>query len=221
MAASQDTHAHGFVPALGYDLLTPLYDTVIQLTMREREFKQALVEQARIAPGMTVVDLGCGTGTLVLLVKQLQPAANVIGVDVDAKILDIARAKIERAGVAVELRQGLIQDVGLEPGSVDRVLTSLVLHHLTHEEKVAALRAVRTALRPGGELHVADFGPSHNLLMSILSLPFRFFDGHARTADNFEGRMVDVMREAGFKDVTDRAARATAFGSLHFWSAVA
>jgi ubiquinone/menaquinone biosynthesis C-methylase UbiE len=221
MAASQDTHGHGFVPALGYDFLTPLYDTVIQLTMREREFKQQLIAQAAIAPGMTVVDLGCGTGTLAVLVKQSQPAAKVVGLDVDPKILDLARAKIDRAGVEVELRRGLIQEVGLAPGSVDRVLTSLVLHHLTHDEKLAALRAAHAALRPGGELHVADFGPPHGLLMSLVSAPFRFFDGHSRTADNFDGTLTDVIRAAGFASVAERGHRATAFGSLHFWSAVA
>jgi len=225
MEASRDTHAqrqgHGFVPALGYDLLTPLYDTVIQLTLREREVKQALVDQARIPPGATVVDLGCGTGTLALLVKQTHPDAHVIGIDVDPKILGIARGKIERAGVEVELRQGTIQEVELAPGSVDRVLTSLVLHHLTREEKLAALAAAHAALRPGGELHVVDFGPPHNLLMSIVSAPFRFFDGHARTDDNFSGHLPEVVRSAGFRDVTERAARMTAFGSLVQWSAAA
>jgi ubiquinone/menaquinone biosynthesis C-methylase UbiE len=218
---SHDTHRHGFVPALGFDWLTPLYDTVIKLTMREKEVKQALVEQARIAPGMTVVDLGCGTGTLALLVKQMHPEARVIGVDVDSKILDIARAKIARAGAEVELRQGLIQDVGLEPRSVDRVLTTLVLHHLTSAEKLAALRTVHATLRPGGELHVADFAPPHNALMSLVSAPFRFFDGHARTDDNFAGRLTAIIREAGFSDVAERGARMTPFGSLGYWSAAA
>lgn len=220
-ASHKHTHAHGFVPALGYDFLTPLYDTMIRLTLREREVKQALVDQARIPPGATVVDLGCGTGTLALLVKASHPDARVIGVDVDPKVLDIARGKIERAGAEIELRQGTIQEVELAPGSVDRVLTSLVLHHLTHEEKIAALRAAHAALRPDGELHVVDFGPPHNLLMSLVSAPFRFFDGHARTDDNFSGRMPEVIAQAGFRDVTERAARMTAFGSLVHWSAAA
>ena len=220
MAASHK-HAPSFVPALGYDWLTPLYDPLVQLTLREKEVKQRLVDQAGIKGGMTVVDLGCGTGTLVVLVKQSHPDAHVIGVDVDAKILDIARAKIAAAGVAIELRQGLVQEVGLAPGSVDRVLSSLVLHHLTREEKIGALRALHTALRPDGELHIADFGPPHNLLMSLVSAPFRFFDGHARTNDNFSGNMPEVIRQAGFKNVAEREHRMTPFGTLVLWSAAA
>lgn len=221
MDATGKTHRHGFVPALGYDLLTPLYDTLVAVTLNERSVKQQLVDQARIAPGMTVVDLGCGTGTLALMIKRSQPAAHVIGVDVDAKILGIARAKLDAAGVEVELREGLVQEVGLAPGSVDRVLTSLVLHHLTSEEKVAALRTLHAALRPGGELHVLDFGPAHNLLMSLVSGPFRFFDGHSRTDDNFTGRMPAIIAQAGFRDVAERGHRMSAFGTLAYWSAVA
>jgi ubiquinone/menaquinone biosynthesis C-methylase UbiE len=221
MAAPSDTHRHGFVPALGHDLLTPLYDLVIRVTLNEHGVKQQLIDQARIAPGATVVDLGCGTGTLAVMVKRTQPAARVIGVDVDAKILDIARAKIAQAGVEVELRQGLGQDVGLAPGSVDRVLTSLVLHHLTTDEKLSALRALHAALKPGGELHVLDFGPPHNALMSLVSGPFRFFDEHARTNDNFSGRLPEIFAQAGFRDVAERDRRMSAFGTMVYWSAVA
>lgn len=213
-------HHHGFLPALGHDLLTPLYDTVIRVTLNERAVKQQLIDQARIAPGATVVDLGCGTGTLAIMVKQAQPSARVIGVDVDPRILDIARGKITQAGVDVELRQGHVQDVELAPGSVDRVLTSLVLHHLTTDEKLSALRALHAALKPGGELHVLDFGPPHNFLMSLVAGPLRFFDGHARTDDNFSGRLPRIVADAGFREVAERGHRMSPFGTLTYWSAV-
>lgn len=220
MDAPGKTHGHRFVPALGYDLLTPLYDAVIAVTLNERSVKQQLIDRARIAPGMTVVDLGCGTGTLAVMTKRTQPAARVIGVDVDAKILDIARRKITAAGVDVELRQGLVQEVGLAPGSVDRVLTSLVLHHLTSDEKLSALRTLHAALRAGGELHVLDFAPAHNPLMSLVSAPFRFFDGHSRTDDNFSGRMPEIVARAGFRDVAEGDHRMTLFGTIAYWSGV-
>jgi hypothetical protein len=121
----------------------------------------------------------------------------------------------------VELRQGLVQEVGLAPASIDRVLTSLVLHHLTSEEKVSALRTLHGALKPGGELHVLDFGPPHNVLMSLVSAPFRYFDGHSRTDDNFSGRMPQVIAQAGFRDVQERDHRMSAFGTIVLWSGVA
>jgi hypothetical protein len=50
MEASPNPHAHTFVPALGFDWLTPLYDPLIRLTLQEAQVKQQLVEQARLAP---------------------------------------------------------------------------------------------------------------------------------------------------------------------------
>jgi ubiquinone/menaquinone biosynthesis C-methylase UbiE len=208
-----------FVPALGFDLLTPLYDPLVRLALREEEVKRRLVEQAGIAPGMTVVDFGCGTGTLVLLVKQMQPDARVIGVDVDARILEIARQKVSAAGVDVELRCGPIDEVGLAPASVDRVLTTLVLHHLTDDEKLRALGAFRRVLRVGGELHVGDFGPPQNLAMWAVSSLVQLFDGADRLGANLEGRVPLLVRRAGFDDVAERGQVATPFGTLAFLSA--
>src|SRR5262245_2499174 len=83
MEASSQRPVRSFVPALGFDWLTPLYDPLIRLALREEAVKQRLVDQARIAPGMQVLDLGCGTGTLALLIKRSHPTARVVGLDVD------------------------------------------------------------------------------------------------------------------------------------------
>jgi cyclopropane fatty-acyl-phospholipid synthase-like methyltransferase len=219
MERSPSKPSSSFVPALGFDLLTPLYDPLIRLALREGEVKRRLVEQARIAPGMTVVDFGCGTGTLVLLLKQMHPGARVIGVDVDARILEIARKKLDDAGVDVELRCGRIEDVSLAPGSVERVVTSLVLHHLSEREKLAALAAMHRALGDEGELHVADFGAPHNLLMQAVSFVIQVFDGAGRVGPNLAGRLPELIRRAGFEAVEPRGEVATPFGTLAFLAA--
>lgn len=217
----EQTSSSSFVPALGFDLLTPLYDPLVRLALREDEVKRRLVEQAGIEPGMTVVDFGCGTGTLVKLLKEVHPDARVIGVDVDPKILEIARTKLDAAGIDVELRCGAIEQAGFEPGSVDRVVTSLVLHHLTADGKLSALTALRRALREDGELHVADFGPPHNLLMWAASSLVQVFDGADRVGVNLQGRLPQIIREAGFASVDDHGQVATPFGTLAFLGAVA
>jgi ubiquinone/menaquinone biosynthesis C-methylase UbiE len=219
MEPSPSKSVSSFVPALGFDLLTPLYDPLIQLTLREREVKRRLVDQATITPGMTVVDFGCGTGTLAILLKQEHPGARVIGVDVDPRVLEIARAKVDAAGVDVELRCAPIAEAGLAPGSVDRVVTSLVLHHLTEREKLAALGALRRALADDGELHVADFGAPHNLAMWLVSTVIQYFDGADRVGANLEGRLPGLVRQAGFAAVEERGTVTTPFGTLAFLAA--
>jgi methylase of polypeptide subunit release factors len=70
-----------YIPALRYEWLTGLYDTVMDKLMHETEFKQALVRQARLAKNHRVLDLGCGTATLTLIIKQSFPNTEVTGLD--------------------------------------------------------------------------------------------------------------------------------------------
>lgn len=213
--------AHGFVPALGHQWLTRFYDPLVRLTMREEAIKGQLIAQARIAPGMDVLDLGCGTGTLAIQLKRTVPGAHVAGLDVDPEVLRIAREKIDQAGLEVALHQGTAADPMLASGSFDRVLTTLMLHHLTTAEKRATLAGVLRILRPGGELHVADFGPPQNALMAVISQGIRWLDGSDRTEVNLSGKLPELVRQAGFVAVEETGSTMTPFGSLAFLRASA
>jgi ubiquinone/menaquinone biosynthesis C-methylase UbiE len=208
-----------YVPALGLDSLTRFYDPVIRLTMREAAFKESLVAQARVAPGHDVVDLGCGTATLTLMLKAAYPAARVVGVDGDPTVLAIARDKVRAAGADVELREAMAYALPFPPASVDRVVSSLVLHHLADAEKARTFAEVHRVLRAGGELHVADWGKPANALMWLVSLGIRYVDGADRTRANFDGRLPDMMRDAGLVDVAETERWTTAFGTLCFYRA--
>jgi cyclopropane fatty-acyl-phospholipid synthase-like methyltransferase len=213
--------AHGFVPALGLQWLTRFYDPLVRLTLREDALKGRLVDQASIRHGMAVLDLGCGTGTLAILIKGACPGAHVVGLDVDPDVLAIARDKITRAGFDVALHQGSAADPPLAPRSFDRVLTTLMLHHLTTDEKRATLAGVQRLLRPGGELHIADFGRPQNALMWVISQGIRWLDGSERTEVNLSGRLPDLVREAGFVAVAETGTAMTPFGSLAYLRATA
>jgi ubiquinone/menaquinone biosynthesis C-methylase UbiE len=204
------------VPALTYDVLTPLYDWLIAITMREQAFKQRLVEQAHLVPGARVLDLGCGTGTLALMLAAAEPRALVVGLDADPRILGIARAKPVPAGATVTWALGSASAPPFAPASFDRITSTLMLHHLTLAEKEAALAAVRTLLRPGGELHVADFGRPHTTYTWLAAAVFRYFDGAERTEANLAGRLPALMTAAGFADVAETDHWTTAFGTLTF-----
>ncbi len=210
-----------YIPALGFDWLTRFYDPVLRATLREETFKRLLIEQARIQPGHNVLDLGCGTATLTIMVKQRCPGASVVGLDGDPKVLTLAHAKVATAGVDVDLRQGMAFAPPFAPASFDRVISSLVLHHLTTEQKRLTLASVRALLRPGGELHVADWGRPHNALMRIASLSIRLLDGYATTVDNLNGRLIALMGEAGFREPRETHQEMTMFGTLSLYRAVA
>ena len=138
-----------YIPALRYNCLTALYDPILRWTMRESVFKRRLVEQARIERGHRVLDLGCGTATLTLLLQQKHPGAQVVGLDGDPKVLEIARGKAARAGIPIVLDRGMAFELPYADGCFHRVLSSLLFHHLTQENKLRALREVFRVLRPG------------------------------------------------------------------------
>lgn len=210
------THkTHAFIPALGRDFLTPLYDVFARL-VGEYRFKRDLVAQAAIRDGHDVLDLGCGTATLVLLVHEVCPGARIQGIDIDPRILEIAQRKITAAGATIQLHQGSATDPPLPDASFDRVLTTLMLHHLSTEQKRQALAAAHRLLRPGGELHIADWGRPHNALMRLASLSFQYVDGGETTAANLRGEIPDMVRAAGFTAVAETERRMTPFGTLAF-----
>lgn len=213
--AASPVGPHHFIPALGAAWLTPFYDAVAWL-VGDRAIKRHLIEQAAIAPGHDVLDLGCGTGTLSLLVKEACPGAKMTGIDIDPKILEIARRKVAAAGADVRLVEGSATEPPLPAGSFDRVLSTLVLHHLTTAQKREALASARRLLRTGGELHVGDWGRPQNALMQIAALGFRFFDGGESTGANLRGELPGLLTEAGFVDVRETEHWMTPFGTLTF-----
>lgn len=203
------------VPALGFDELTPLYDAVVGRTIPEARIRGQLIDQAGIEPGDRVLDLGCGTGTLLSEIAADVPDASLVGLDADARILETARAKVADAGIDVALHRGSGTALPYADGSFDRVVSTFVLHHLVPDDKRAALAEVRRVLAPDGQLHVADWGPPSGIVPRIGFAIVRAFDGLERTRAHADGSWTRFLDEAGF-DVEAAGAIDTVWGTLEF-----
>lgn len=103
-----------YLPALRFSALTCFFDPLIRCVLPERRFKQRLLEQAAIGPGQRILDLGCGTGTLAIMVKSANPGADVLGLDADPDILALARSKADAEGAEVRFDHGLSTELPYE-----------------------------------------------------------------------------------------------------------
>jgi ubiquinone/menaquinone biosynthesis C-methylase UbiE len=206
-----------YIPALKYHCLTPLYDGVLRLFLRDHVFKSQLIRQARISEGAEVLDLGCGTATLTIMIKQAHPRAQVFGLDIDPAILRLARVKARRAGTEIRFDQGNAVQLPYEDRSFDRILSSLFFHHLETDQKQRAARELARVLRSGGELHIVDFGKPHTRLMRAISLVVGRLE---QAADNVAGRLPVFLEQAGFTEVAETAHHPTLVGTLSCYRAV-
>lgn len=206
-----------YIPALRSSWLTPIYDPLTRLFMREEKSKNRLIDNAGIQAGQKILDLGCGTATLTLMLKRAHPETEVVGLDADRQILEIARRKVEQARVDLALDEGTAFDLPYQDETFDRVLSSLVIHHLTGENKERTFGEVYRVLRPGGELHIMDFGPPHGLYARLVSGVISRLEP---VGDNIQGRLVEMMRDAGFSEARIVGRFGTLLGTLAYYKAI-
>lgn len=206
-----------FVGAAGRFAPTALYDPVVALTMREGAWRKKLVAQVAESAPSTVLELGCGTGGVTRRLAAALPDARITGSDVDPDIL--TRAARRFADLGLEWILASATSLPIPDDSVDAVVCSLVLHHLEPAPKAAALAEARRVLRPGGQLHVADWGMPRDPVEGLAFLGLRLVDGMGPTRQHATGALPALLRGAGFDGVVTRDRFRTAWGALELLSA--
>jgi ubiquinone/menaquinone biosynthesis C-methylase UbiE len=192
--------------AAQYDLLLWL------LTLgRERAFRERALGLAHLSVGDSVLDVGCGTGTLAIAAKrQVGQKGQVCGIDASPEMIARAGKKASKAGVEVDFRGALVESLPFREGQFDVVLSTLMLHHLPGKLRSQCAAELRRVLKPGGRLLAIDFGTSPGQ-KGIVAHFHRH--GHISLAE-----MVALSREAGLK-ITESGA--VGIGDLEYVLAVA
>jgi ubiquinone/menaquinone biosynthesis C-methylase UbiE len=212
------TRPEGYVPAAGHDRLLHFYDPVLRWLLREDRWRGEIVARAELPPRARVLDIGCGTGTQALFTVRAHPDAQVTGIDGDAKALAIARRKLDRAGVAVTLDEGLATALPYPDACFDRVISTFVFHHIVDADKLRAFTEIRRVLAPGGVFLLVDFGPPRNVFERACAHLFVHAE-HAGT--NLREGLRALLAAAGFARIDEEPQRSLGFARVWAWRATA
>jgi ubiquinone/menaquinone biosynthesis C-methylase UbiE len=211
-----------FIPALRFDALTPLFDSVASLAARDRGVKRRVIAHAAIRELEQVLDVGCGTGTLAIAAAEAAPGVRVTGLDADGAILRRARQKTAEAGLEIRFDEAMSTSLPYPDASFDLVLSTLFFHHLPDEAKHDTAVELVRVLRPGGRVVVGDLGRPHDPLMRLaVRGTVQLLDGVATTALNVRGELPGVLASAGLDAVTVRERIRTPTGTYEIMTAAA
>jgi ubiquinone/menaquinone biosynthesis C-methylase UbiE len=199
---------------MGRRWLLRLYDPFSRFAGVARAHDQ-LLDRADIRPGQEILEIGTGTGNLLLALARRRLDVRLTGIDPDPDALRRARRKADRARLPIRFDRAYAGELPLPSASVDRVLSSFMLHHLDDEETARAAAEIRRVLRPGGQLHVVDAaGSSHEH-----GLGARLARRHPRLAGDLVSRVTAVLRDAGLHDVAENGRGSSRFGAYVFYRA--
>ena len=158
--------------------------------------RDTLVRLAAPAHGETVLDVGCGTGTLAVAIEAKVAPGEVHGIDASPQMIAVADGKAAKANLGIDFQVALIEALPFPDGSFDLVTSSLMLHHLPDDLKRAGLAEIRRVLKPDGRFVAMDLvAESHSPLGHLLSV-----FGHS-SGENVVDKLGPMMRDAGFEHI--------------------
>jgi SAM-dependent methyltransferase len=180
------------------------YDLATRLLFlgKEQAMRNMTLDLAGIEPGEVVLDVGCGTGNLTIgAVGRVGPTGHVHGIDAAPEMIEVACGKAEKAGVKagveVDFRVGLIEDIPFPDDHFDLVLSSLMLHHLPLDLKGQGFLEIGRVLKPGGRFLAVDFSPPTKGWLGHLAT---HLFGHSLEGANLQ-ELTAMLEEAGFSEV--------------------
>ncbi len=163
-----------------------------------------VIELAKVKPGDSVLDVGCGTGSLTLTAQSYAgPSGKVYGIDASPEMIEVAKKKASHSELPVVFEVGLIEQWAFPDATFDVVISRLAMHHLPDDLKRRGVAEILRVLKPGGHLLIADFNPPTNpVLKRLASALFGF---HMMQTNVWSLR--PMLKSAGFVEITSGPTR--------------
>ncbi|HEY0010891.1 MAG TPA: class I SAM-dependent methyltransferase [Candidatus Paceibacterota bacterium] len=153
-----------------------------------------IVKDLMLNAGDSVLDIGCGTGTVLRQLQAKYPGARLHGIDPSKEMVEIARRKDRTA--RIDFTVGFAQSLEFPDRSIDCVISSLTTHHVSTDIRRQMFREVKRVLKPGGLFYLTDFhSPSTPWGRAVLEL---FLARHAFIKELVAVSNTELLMEAGF-----------------------
>ncbi len=216
MTAETRTHT----PPLGHMVLTPLYDFAIAALTRESVWRRAFVLAIAPKAGEKIIDIGSGTGSLAVAIYNASPRTTYIGVDPDKDAIKRATARVKCVGAAASFELGYFSsEADYVKPAPDKIINSLVLHQVPLAEKQRIIEAIYKSIKPGGSVHIADYGLQKGLMRFLFRITVQALDGVKDTQPNADGIVPELLSNAGFSDVEEAQRIPTVTGTISLYRA--
>lgn len=163
-----------------------------------------VIKLVRLQSGNKVLDIGCGTGTVLLrLRRQYGNSVSLYGIDPSRDMIEIAVKKSKKRGADIEFIITAGERLPFEDGTFDIVISSLAFHHMPQGTKTKVIEEAWRVLKPNGRLVISDFGKPHGLFSKLIAgLIGRFdFASYSFLVENFRGAIPEILRASKFKSV--------------------
>ena len=179
--------------------MVPSYDSYMRkMTFgRERILRETTVNLAQVKPGDSILEVGCGTGTLTLEAKrQAGPSGKVFGIDVIPGMIELSQHKAAQFNENITFQLGSIDDIPFSENQFDVVMCSFMIFHMAEHTRRKGIAEIYRVLKPQGRLLVLDLAlPAQPVQRAIAKTLF----GGMLQHDLKE--LLPLMGASGFSDV--------------------
>lgn len=186
---------------MNYEFLTPFYDAILNLIGFGYGQRVKIVKLLNLKDGEKLLDVGCGTGSLLIAAKKLHPKISATGIDIDKRILKIAEEKTEKENVKINFVETSADSLPFKDSSFDTVVSTLAFHHLPFDVKKRAITKIKRVLKKNGRFLLVDFGKTDSVWINIFYRIIDFLGIEEATTlkDNINGKLPILLKQSGFK----------------------